>query len=91
MGFQKKLRTRRFFRPPWLPGRGGGGGAPGGGGGGKGGAGGAACLEESEAVADVLVLPSLLLSASNVVDGTLIISIARFNVHITIESFKKDL
>lgn len=42
-------------------------------------------------MADVLVLPSLLLSASNVVDGTLIISIARFNVHITIESFRKEL
>lgn len=74
MGFQKKLRTRRFLRALWptLTG-GGGGGAPGGGGGGNGGGGGAQCLEASlreEAVvlllrvvpdADVQLLPSLLL------------------------------
>lgn len=70
MGFQKKLRTRRFLRALWpaLTG-GGGGGAPGGGGGG----GGAWCLEASlreEAVVlllrvwpdpEVQQLPSLLL------------------------------
>lgn len=52
IGFQKKLRTRRFFRPLWLvdvvAGGGGGGGAPGGGGG-RGGGGGASRLEVSGA------------------------------------------
>lgn len=52
IGFQKKLRTRRFFLALWLvevvPGGGGGGGAPGGGGG-RGGGGGASCLEVSGA------------------------------------------
>lgn len=48
IGFQKKLRTRRFFLVLWLvdvvAGGGGGGGAPGSGGG-RGGGGGASCLD----------------------------------------------
>lgn len=73
MGFQKKLRTRRFLRALWPALTGGGGGGAPGGGGGNGGGGGAWCLEASlreEAVvlllhvcpdADVQLLPSLLL------------------------------
>lgn len=49
IGFQKKLRTRRFFLALWLVNGGGGGGGAPGGGGGRGGGGGALCLEVSGA------------------------------------------